>query len=183
MLYIPYTRVIYVFLYVYIYVLRYISFYYIFSVYSVYLYSYLLNISDLAVNGTGKRGSKRKLSVYPFSFCSFSRLRSPRLQIVLVVYLHLSPKSSLYAIQLLHVARAADTFPVGQTVHYLAYPAGQILVVLIGHILAHLLADKFSGAHPFAQFRAIGLQRVGVSQVTAACLHVHSVPRHRQARI
>ena len=53
MLYIPYTRVIYVFLYVYIYVLRYISFYYIFSVYSVYLYSYLLNISDLAVNESG----------------------------------------------------------------------------------------------------------------------------------
>ena len=71
MLYIPYTRVIYVFLYVYIYVLRYISFYYIFSVYSVYLYSYLLNISDLAVNGTGKRGSKRKLSVCLFHFVRF----------------------------------------------------------------------------------------------------------------
>ena len=66
MLYIPYTRVIYVFLYVYIYVLRYISFYYIFSVYSVYLYSYLLNISYLAVNESGKRSSKRKLSVYLF---------------------------------------------------------------------------------------------------------------------
>ena len=109
----------------------YISMYYViypfiifFSVYSVYLYNYLFNISYLVVNESGKRGSKRKLSVYPFSFCSFSRLRSPRLQIVLVVYLHLSPKSSLYAIQLLHVARAADTFPFGQTVYYLAYPAG-----------------------------------------------------------
>ena len=71
MLYIPYTRVIYVFLYVYIYVLRYISFYYIFSVYSVYLYSYLLNISYLAVNESGKRSSKRKLSVYLFYFVRF----------------------------------------------------------------------------------------------------------------
>ena len=71
MLYIPYTRVIYVFLYVYIYVLRYISFYYIFSVYSVYLYSYLLNISYLAVNESGKRSSKRKLSVYLFYFARF----------------------------------------------------------------------------------------------------------------
>ena len=71
MLYIPYTRVMYVFLYVYIYVLRYIPFYYTFSVYSVYLYSYLLNISYLAVNESGKRGSKRKLSVYLFNFARF----------------------------------------------------------------------------------------------------------------
>ena len=121
MLYIPYTRVIYVFLYVYIYVLRYISFYYIFSVYSVYLYSYLLNISYLTVNESGKRSSKRKLSVYPFSFCSFSRLRLPRLQIVLVVYLRLSPKSSLYAIQFSRVLGRADTFPVRQTFDYFRY--------------------------------------------------------------
>ena len=65
MLYIPYTRVIYVFLYVYIYVLRYISFYYIFSVYSVYLYSYLLNISYLAVT---KAVNAAVNANFPFTF-------------------------------------------------------------------------------------------------------------------
>ena len=70
LIYTLYACYIRVFICIYLCITLYILLLY-FSVYSVYLYSYLLNISDLAVNGTGKRGSKRKLSVCLFHFARF----------------------------------------------------------------------------------------------------------------
>ena len=58
----------------------------------------------------------------------------------------------------------------------MADAAGQIFVLLVGHLAAHTLADELGGAHTLTENHTHGVQRVRVTHVGTAAVEVPRVP-------